>query len=135
MFHLTALEHSARNSAASAHAGRAVKRALLAFLVLLNAACAHEPPTAPRQDSLLPGNIGITVGAERKGVRPGDVVLRFNGEPVSSVREFNRLVVDSRPGSFVRLELVRDGSARSVELPVEQLDTTPRATVSRYSAA
>jgi S1-C subfamily serine protease len=128
-----------------------VKRALLAFLVLLNAACAHEPPTAPRQDSLLPGNIGVTVGAgeagvvvyrvakgggaEKKGVRPGDVVLRFNGEPISSVREFNRLVVDSRPGSFVRLELVRDGSARSVELPVEQLDTTPRAAVSRYSAA
>lgn len=98
---------------------------------------------APAEDSLVPGTIGIIVRpdpsgvivsalgargpAARSGVRVGDVVVRYNGEPVSSPRQFYRLMTDSRPGSVAQLELRREGAVHTIEVPVEQLDTMPRA--------
>ncbi len=70
-----------------------------------------EPP--PAEDSLVPGTIGV--------------VVRYNGEPVSSPRQFYRLMVDSRPGSVAQLELRREGALHTFEVPVEQVDITPRA--------
>ena len=114
-------------------------------LLLLLAACAAQPPPQPQaaaSGSLLPGSIGVlvkresvgvVVSAVRKdgaaaaaGVRAGDVVLRYNGAAVSSLREFNRLVIDSPPGSTARVELLRDGDVHRVEVPVRELDTMPR---------
>jgi S1-C subfamily serine protease len=99
-----------------------------------------DPP--PAEDSLLPGTIGIIVRADPSGVivsavgprgpaagsgvRVGDVVLRYNGEPISSPRQFYRLMVDSRPGSVAQLQLRREGASLTLEVPVEQLDTMPR---------
>jgi serine protease DegS len=104
-------------------------------------ACA-EQPILSNDDSLLPGSIGVVVRQEpkilvvtavrkdgpaaRTGVRVGDIVRRYNGEALTSARQFYRLVLDSRPGSLARLELLRDGAVRVLEVPVEQLDTMPR---------
>jgi serine protease Do len=90
------------------------------------------------EESVVPGTIGVTVrqdgsavvvSAVRKGseVRVGDVVLRYNGEPVGGPRQFYRLMVDSVPGSRVRLEVLREGHERTLEVPVRELDTSPRA--------
>jgi S1-C subfamily serine protease len=124
---------------------------MICLLLLLAAGCAAPsapPPQPPPEhvaaaDGLLPGSIGVLTkraahgvvvqevrresAAASAGVRAGDRVLRFNGAPVSSVREFNRLMLDSPPGSRVHLELERDGDVRRVELPVRELDTMPRA--------
>ncbi len=109
---------------------------LLAAAVL--AACAPAP--AREEDprgSVVPATIGVTerqdrsavvVSGARKesGVRVGDIVLRYNGVAVTSPRQFYRLVVDSRPGSLARLEVLRDGAVRTLELPVRELDVMPR---------
>ena len=113
-----------------------MKAFLVAACVLLPACATQVMP--PPQDSPLPGTIGVlvqpsaagvVVAAVREGIwalRKGDLVVRYEGVAVTSVREFNRLVLDSRPGSMASLELVRDGARRWVELPVRQLDTMPR---------
>lgn len=93
-------------------------------------------------DSLLPGSIGVIVkraapglvvaelrrdsAAYRAGLRTGDVVWSYNGVPVSTTREFNALVTDSRPGTTARLEVVRDGATYRLEIPVREVDTMPR---------
>lgn len=123
-----------------------MKRLRAAAMVATLAACAQPPapqvePT-PQGDGVLPGTIGIVVRDERSrvvvaavgkrspaaesGVTVGDVVLSCNGEAVTSSRQFNRLVVDSPPGSRMRLELEREGRVRTLDVPVEQLDLTPR---------
>lgn len=115
-------------------------RAILLALAL--SACAPAQVRDP-QDSVVPGSIGVFVRQEQSavvvsavrsrgraaaaGVRVGDVVLSYNGEPVRSERQFNRLVVDSAPGSFARLELLREGAVRVLDVPVGELDTMPRA--------
>jgi S1-C subfamily serine protease len=118
------------------------------LIVLLVAACAAQPePAAEEQrpagpDALLPGSIGVlaadragglVVAAVRQdgpaaaaGVRAGDVVLRYNGVRVSGLRQFNRWVLDTPPGSMARIELLRDGERRVVEIPVRELDIVPR---------
>lgn len=116
---------------------------LLAALALLLGCAAAEAPAPvrepPAQESLLPGTIGVVVrntpegvavASLRKGVdglREGDLVLRYNGFVVSTAREFNRLVTDSRPGSTARVEVRRGGEVREVLLRVRQLDTEPHA--------
>jgi serine protease Do len=65
--------------------------------------------------------------AARLGVRAGDVVLSYNGEPVRSERHFYRLVLDGAPGSFARLGLLSAGTVRVLEVPVHELDIMPRA--------
>lgn len=111
-----------------------VKAILLSIAAL--AACAQAPVQAP-EESVVPGTIGVTVrqnGAAvvvsgvRSGseVRLGDVVLRYNGEAVSSPRQFYRLVFDSAPGSVARLEVLREGTVRTLEVPVRELDLMPR---------
>ena len=70
--------------------------------------------------------VGERSPAAQRGVAVGDVVLSCNGEAVVSSRQFNRLVIDSPPGSEVRLQLLREGTVRTLDVPVEQLDLTPR---------
>jgi S1-C subfamily serine protease len=115
-------------------------RAIVLLAVAL-AACAQPPaqmplPVQPPPDSVVPGSIGVTVRQESlnvivaavgkngaaSGVRVGDVVVRYNGEAVSSPRQFYRLVVDSAPGSLARLEVIREGALRLFEVPVRELD-------------
>lgn len=116
-----------------------MRRGIAAVLLALGA-CAQVPQ--PAEDSVVPGTIGVSVRqqpsgvvvaavgktgpAARSGVRVGDVVLRYNGEAVSSPRQFYRLVVDSRPGSVARLQLLREGAVRELEVPVGELDMMPR---------
>jgi S1-C subfamily serine protease len=118
--------------------------AVLAVLALAATACAQPPAPSVMADvdSVVPGTIGVVVRSERSavvvadvgegssgarsGVRVGDVVLRFNGEPVTAPRHFYRLVVDSRPGSAARLDLLRDGARLAIDVPVRELDTMPR---------
>lgn len=118
--------------------------------LLLCATCAacvplQAPPGAALsvRDSLLPGSIGliavsrpegVTVEAVRcagaaaaAGMRPGDRVVRYNGVAVGSVRELNRLVLRSHPGSRARVEVLRNGTLHVLEIPVHELDVTPRA--------
>ena len=46
--------------------------------------------------------------------------------PVADEREFNRLVADSTPGGIARVEVLRGGTLHLLDVPVRQLDTTPR---------
>jgi S1-C subfamily serine protease len=113
------------------------------LLVAAVAACAQAQVSAPvPQDSIVPGTIGVVVRevesrvviaavgegspAAQSGLRVGDVVVRFNGQPVGNSRQFYRMVVDAPPGSVARLDVLRDGTPRVLEVPVEQLDLLPR---------
>ena len=117
---------------------------MAAALAAAICACAQQPPAPlPVPDGPLPGTIGVMVraqggavvieavrehsAAERIGLRPGDVVVRLNGESIADPRQFYRLVTGSPPGSEVTLDVLHDGKAAVYVLPVRQVDTTPHA--------
>ncbi len=54
--------------------------------------------------------------ADRAGLHPGDVLYRLEGMPVSSMDDLHRVLAATPPGSMVRLQYVRSGNKRDVEL-------------------
>jgi serine protease Do len=52
--------------------------------------------------------------AEKAGLREGDVILRFDGEQVSSVRKLTRLIEEVAPEHAARLTVLRSGSEREL---------------------
>jgi C-terminal processing protease CtpA/Prc len=52
--------------------------------------------------------------AERAGLRERDVIVRFDGEAVTSVRKLNRLIDESSPEHTARMTVLRGGSEQQV---------------------
>ena len=66
-----------------------------------------------------PRGVGITQviqdsPAEKAGLRKDDVVLRLDGENVTSVRKLNRLVSEIAPDHSVRITISRNGSEQEL---------------------
>lgn len=57
--------------------------------------------------------------AERAGLKENDVLVRFDGEPVSNARKLNRLIDESAPGHTARLTVLRGGAEREVTVTLE----------------
>jgi serine protease Do len=52
--------------------------------------------------------------AEKAGLRKDDVILRFDGENVTSVRKLNRLVSEIAPDQSVKITISRNGSEQEL---------------------
>ena len=62
--------------------------------------------------------------AEKAGLRKDDVILRLDGENVSSVRKLNRLVSEMAPDQTVKLSISRGGSEQEVTATIGKRNTT-----------
>ncbi|HUF24705.1 MAG TPA: trypsin-like peptidase domain-containing protein [Vicinamibacterales bacterium] len=56
--------------------------------------------------------------AWQAGLRPGDLVVSFNGQRVADQGELTRLISDAQAGTTVRLGVQRGGRAIELEIPV-----------------
>ena len=56
--------------------------------------------------------------AERAGLKPGDVVMQYNGERVAGIEQFSRLVRETPAGREVKMQIYRDGSPLTVSVTV-----------------
>ncbi len=52
------------------------------------------------------------------GMRPGDVVVSFNGTPIEDWSQFSRFLSDAKIGGTVSLGLLREGKALSIKVPI-----------------
>ncbi|MGC8759166.1 MAG: PDZ domain-containing protein [Bryobacteraceae bacterium] len=52
--------------------------------------------------------------ADKAGLKPGDVVLEYNGQRVEGTAQFIRFVRETPPGRTVRLTVFRNGSTQTV---------------------
>jgi serine protease Do len=65
--------------------------------------------------------------AFRAGVRPGDVIVAFNGQPVAEDSQVKKLVADAKIGSTATLDFLRDGRKTQLRVPI----TAPTAARTR----
>ena len=56
--------------------------------------------------------------AHRAGLLPGDLVTRVNGQDVKDPDQIDRIVVDSKVGSRVKLDVIREGRRLTLDVPV-----------------
>ena len=68
---------------------------------------------------------GVLVQAMRRdssayeaGLRPGDVIVSFNGTAITDGGQLSRLIQDARIGSTAAVTIIRDGRRLDVKLPI-----------------
>ena len=66
----------------------------------------------------------VTPGAAaaKAGLEPGDVIVEFNGRPVTKSDDLQHAVVGTRPGTSVPLKLLRNKQERTLTITVDELD-------------
>ena len=79
----------------------------------------------------LVGGVNPKTPAEKAGVQPGDVIIRFNEKPVRDSRHLKLQVAQTRPGAKVPLTLVRDGKTKTLSVTVKELPGTEMAALKR----
>lgn len=79
----------------------------------------------------LPGTQGalvadVTAGgpASKAGVENGDLILAFDGKPITESRTLPRVVADTAIGKTVNMDLLRKGKKETVRVTVARLDDT-----------
>lgn len=76
-------------------------------------------------EGILIAQVSDDAPAAKAGLRQGDVIVAYRGEPVSDVGNFRNRVALTAPGSTQALTIVRDGERQDVEVTIGTL--TPEA--------
>ena len=86
---------------------------------------------------LEPGTEGVLIAdvsegspAEKAGLRRGDVVLRFDGQNVTNVRQFRNVVGLTPPGKKVGVNIIRDSARKTIKLKIGSLNEEENAIAS-----
>jgi serine protease Do len=77
-----------------------------------------EDVGAPNTNGVLIGRMGRVSEAYDAGLRPGDVIVAFNGRAVDDPSQFQRLIADAKIGSTATLRVLRQGRAMEFKLPI-----------------
>jgi serine protease Do len=73
------------------------------------------------QHGALIGDVVPKGAAERAGLKSGDVVLEFNGKPVTDSRHLKLEVARAKPGQNVPMKVLRDGESQTLRVTVNEL--------------
>ena len=69
-------------------------------------------PSACRAPKALVSSVEAEGPAESAGVQPGDVILKFNGEPIKRWSDLPRIVGETKPGTSAKMDVWRKGPQR-----------------------
>jgi serine protease Do len=72
-------------------------------------------------EGALVGDIVPDSPAAKAGLKNGDIVLEFNGKKVADSRHLQLAVADTKPGSAVPVEVLRDGEKQTLHVTVKPL--------------
>ena len=76
--------------------------------------------TPPYVEDVRPGS-----PAAKSGLRPDDLVSFVDGEPVYSIKNFHDVMMRTRPGAKLRLEVRRGDNLQSVEIELSEQPAKP----------
>jgi serine protease Do len=80
---------------------------------------------APTSDGAVISRMQRDTEAYNAGLRPGDVIVAFNGQKVDDPSQFFRSVADAKIGSTAAVKVLRNGRAMDFKLPIVS-SSTPR---------
>jgi serine protease Do len=77
-----------------------------------------EEVGAPNTSGALVVRMGRNSEAYTAGVRPGDVIVGFNGRAVDDPSQLFRMVADARIGSTATIRILRNGRSLDLKVPI-----------------
>jgi serine protease Do len=76
---------------------------------------------------ILVAGVGEGSAGEAAGLEQGDILLKLDGEEISSVTTFRSKVALTMPGTVIKLDLLRDGKAMPLDVKIGSRGGTDRA--------
>ncbi len=73
-------------------------------------------------DGVLVGDVPQNGPAAEAGIKPGDIIVRFNGKSVEDMNELRHMVALTTPGSEAEVEVVRDGERKTIAVEIGELE-------------
>jgi Do/DeqQ family serine protease len=73
---------------------------------------------APNTRGALVAQMARRSDAWAAGLRPGDIIISFNGHGVDDVSQLQRLIADSKVGTTARVEVLRQSRHMMVNIPI-----------------
>jgi serine protease Do len=95
----------------------------------------QEALKLPRGDGALVQNVAEGSPGFRAGIRPYDLIIAVDREPVRTNDGLIREIASRQPGSVARLEFVRDGRPREVAVKLAERPTRPSEAAAPASPA
>ena len=100
--------------------GRVTRGWLGVVIRQATAAGTEFPPVGETQGALV-SEVMAGSPAERAGIQPGDLILRFGGKPVVEVRDLPRMVAATPVGTEIEVGIQQDGKPKTVRIRVGEL--------------
>jgi serine protease Do len=75
----------------------------------------------PKPAGALVSSVVADGPADKAGVKPGDVVVKYEGKPVESQSDLRRMVASTRPGTKVSVTVWRNGAPRDLAITVAEM--------------
>jgi Do/DeqQ family serine protease len=82
---------------------------------------------APNTRGALVNQMTRNSDAYGAGLRPGDIILEFNGRPVEDASAFMRMLSDSKVGSAARLVILRESRKLEITVPITRSSRAARS--------
>ena len=73
--------------------------------------------------------------ADKGGLEAGDVILKFDGKPITTSADLPRAVGATKPGKIVPVEVLRKGSAKTLNIGVGEMPSDPNEAAQPSKAA
>ncbi|MBM3115513.1 DegQ family serine endoprotease [Jeongeupia naejangsanensis] len=77
----------------------------------------------PNTNGALVSSVDKEGPAAKGGLKPGDVVLKYNGQPINNTGDLPRFVTATKPGTTVKIGIWRDRAARDLSVTIGLLDS------------
>jgi len=78
-----------------------------------------------RAEGALVSSVQPGSAAERAGLQPGDVIVKFDGKPIVTAAELSATVGQAAPGDKAQLEVLRKGSTRELTATLGAVKADP----------
>jgi serine protease Do len=83
----------------------------------------------PKAQGALVSSVEPGGPADKAGIQPGDIILKFNGHSVDTATDLPRMVGDTKPGTKTSITIWRKGQTRDLPVTIAEMqpDKTTRA--------
>jgi serine protease Do len=75
----------------------------------------------PHAEGALVSSVEPGGPADKAGIQPGDIILKFNGTPVLVDTDLPRMVGDTKPGTKATVTVWRKGQARDLPITIAEM--------------
>jgi serine protease Do len=75
----------------------------------------------PKAQGALVSSVEPGGPADKAGIQPGDIILKYNGHDVSTATDLPRMVGDTKPGAKATITVWRKGQSRDLPITIAEM--------------